>query len=394
MTAVARALPERIAHGLRWRWEGLRNRVRDAIPHFTPVLLELHTATGRGVVELAGDLLTAWSRHGCDPVTLAEILLWDSPKERWHDFFVGPELDRMMERTTDAADRALARDKAALAAADRAAGLPWLPTLAVVNRREGAVIDGVRVIDREHDLWPALDELRLQGDLALKPSAGRRGIGFFRVSKAGKIQDGDGRSVTPAACARAVFDYGYKRTRFGYVVQPALQVAPEVAELTGVDVLTTVRIVTALSGGEPHVVESFLKIPSPDRLTDNFRDGTTGTLVAGFDPTTGVLTDLVGLLRPGNRYVLERTASHPVTGRRIAGAQLPFTREILEVAFRAALAHPRTATFGWDIALSASGLFLLDANLDWGPGWQPCSTVGVRPILARLFPGDFRPSLA
>jgi hypothetical protein len=150
-----------------------------------------------------------------------------------------------------------------------------------------------------------------------------------------------------------------------------------------------VRVVTALKDGVPHVIESFLKIPGPGRLTDNFRDGETGTLIAGFDPLSGRLSDLVGLLRPGNRYVLERTSVHPVSGEHMTGAELPRWREAVDLAYRAALAHSRTTTMGWDIALAADGWFILDGNPNWGPGWQPGSVDGVRPLLAELFPEDF-----
>jgi hypothetical protein len=125
-------------------------------------------------------------------------------------------------------------------------------------------------------------------------------------------------------------------------------------------------------------------------LTDNFRDGETGTLIAGFDPTTGRLSESIGLLRRGNRYVLERTDVAPVTGKRTHGVELPCWREAVDIAFRAATAHPRTATMGWDIALAEQGLFILDGNPNWGPGWQPGSKTGMRPVLAAIYPGDFR----
>jgi hypothetical protein len=126
-------------------------------------------------------------------------------------------------------------------------------------------------------------------------------------------------------------------------------------------------------------------------LVDNFRYGSLGTMLAGVDPTSGRLTPLVGLLRPGNRYVLERCDVHPATGRRIAGSAIPRWDEAVEISRRAALAHPRTATLGWDLALTPAGWIVLDFNPIWGPtGGEACTREGIRPILARMYPDAWR----
>ncbi len=385
-----RPLTARISHGLGWRLEAMRQRIGEKTPFFLPVLRELRATTGRSKVELARELVVAWREFGVAPRDFAALMLQEVPRERWHDFIVGDDLTRFMNKTLDREDRLLSRDKAAFGEFDRKRGLPWLPTLAVVGRREGPAIEGAAVVEREAQLWPLLRELGKDRDLALKPSCGQRGSGFFRVSADGEIQSGDGHAITPEALAKATLSYTHRLGDFGYLVQPALAPHPDIVELTGSNALTTVRVVTGLKDGMPHVIESFLKIPGPGRLTDNFRDGETGTLIAGFDPTTGCLTESVGLLRPGHRHVLELTAVAPATGRRTAGAELPRWKEAVDIAFRAALAHPRTATMGWDVALAASGWFILDGNPNWGPGWQPCSETGSRPILAALYPDDFR----
>lgn len=382
---------ERARRGIGWRFAALRTKFDDRNPRFFAVLREVCAASRRGTLAVAGDLLSAWSDLDCDPVTFASLMMWELPRAKRRDFYVGPELARFMDRANDPRDLELARDKAELAAVDRHRGLPWPETFAVVNRRDGDRIAGAIEITRPDDLWPRLTALaREHGNLALKPACGRRGVGFFRVATNGQIHDGEGRALTPVALAKAVFDYRFKNSERGYVVQPALTPASELARLTGVEVLTTARVVTAVHGGDAHVVESFLKIPDPRRLTDNFRDGSTGTFIAGFDPETGLLGDLIGMVNPQARYALERTAAHPLTGKRVKGALLARAGEIVAVAKRAALAHPLTPTLGWDVAIAENGLFLIDANPDWGPGWQPESPTHVRALLHRLYPDDFR----
>ena len=130
------------------------------MPYFLPVLRELRATTGRGVIDLSIDLLTAWRSFEVDPRNFGALMLQDVPKERWHDFIVGPDLKRLLDATLDPEDRLLSRDKAAFADRDRKQGLPWLPTLAVINRREGAAIDGAVAVDREEQLAPVLGETR------------------------------------------------------------------------------------------------------------------------------------------------------------------------------------------------------------------------------------------
>jgi hypothetical protein len=369
----------------------MRDRARKKHPNFLPILHEIHAATGRSRIGVGIDLARAWREHGIDPGNFAAMLLWDVPRERWRDFVVGKELNRFIEATLDPDDRRLSRDKVAIAARDATFGLPWLPTLAVVNRREGARIEGAVSIDRREQLWPTLREIARGRDLALKPACGRQGAGFFLVSADARARDGDGREISKENLTEAVFSYTHRLGAYGYVVQEALAPAREMVELTGVDALASVRVVTALHPGGVDFIEAFLKIPAPGRLVDNFRYGAHGTMLASVDPVSGRLTALVGLLRPGHRYVLERTPKHPVTHRQIEGSTVPRWSEAVELSKRAALAHPHTATLGWDLALTPTGWVVLDFNPIWGPtGGEACTRQGIRPLLARLYPNAWQ----
>ena len=384
-------LAGRVSHALQWRIEAARERAEKKRPKFFPVLREVRAATRRSTIRTALDLATAWRKYGIDPSNFAAMLLWDVPRERWPDFVVGAELNPFLNATLDPEDRHLSRDKVAIAARDAALGLPWLPTLAVANRREGVAVEGAVRIDQRERLWPTLRELASGRDLALKPACGRQGAGFFLVSAGGSARDGSGLEISPDQLTDAVFSYTHRFGGYGYLVQEALAPAREMVALTGVDALASVRVVTALHGGGVDYVEAFLKIPAPGRLVDNFRYGSLGTMLASVDPASGRLTALVGLLRPGNRYVLERTAKHPATGREIEGRTVPRWSEAIDVSRRAALAHPRTATLGWDLALTPSGWILLDFNPIWGPtGGEACTREGIRPLLARLYPHAWR----
>ena len=361
------SLAGRLRHAASWRLRALSQRAEKKLAHFFPILRELRATTRRSTARAGLDLVHAWRKHGINPSNFAAMLLWDVPRERWGDFVVGDELNRFLDATLDPEDRRLSRDKAAIAARDAALGLPWLPTLAVVNRRDGITIDGAIVVDRRELLWPTLRELGSDRDLVLKPACGRQGAGFFHVSAQGRVRDGDGTDVSPDELASEVFSYTHRLGDYGYLVQEALSPNAEMVELTGVNTLATVRVVSALRDSVVDFVEIFLKIPAPGHLTDNFRYGSTGTMLTGVDPASGRLTALVGLLRPGNRYLLERCADHPATGRRVEGRVVPRWQEAVEIARRAALAHPNTATLGWDLALTPRGLAAARLQPDLGP---------------------------
>ena len=136
---------------------------------------------------------------------------------------------------------------------------------------------------------------------------------------------------------------------------------------------------------------AFIKVPAAGRLTNNFLGGRTGSFLSNLDLATGELGELVGIVRPSHRYVVERTAVHPATGRRLRGRTLPGWREAIELATRGARLHPRTATIGWDLSPGPAGWRVLEANTSWGPGGaQAASGRGLRPQLARLFPEHWR----
>lgn len=392
MTAAAKNLsfPERLVHALTWRAAALRSRALARRPHFVPVLRELHATTGRPTIELARSLLTARRRYGIDAPTFANWMLWEVPQERWSDFVLDRELKAFFASTLDPADRALSRDKVAFAEFDRKHGIAWPATCAVINRREGIPVEGAAVVSNADELWPVLTRLAVDQDLVLKPACGERGSGFFYLSRNGGLRDGRGREMKRRDVADAIFSYRHRLGDFGYLAQPAITPSRAVVELTGIAALVSARVVTTVKSGVPLVVEATVKMPGPGCLTDNFLHGVTGTVVTGLDHETGRLTDAVGLLRRGNRFVIQHAPEHPATGRRIYDMELPRWREAVDLAGRAALVHPDTATLGWDIALAETGCVILDGNPNWGSGGQLCWRKGLRPRLASMFPEHFR----
>lgn len=377
------AIPRRAASALRRRYE----RLQADAPYFLPVLLELTATTGRSRAALVRDLLSAWVQLRIPPREFARHLLFDVPRERWGDFVSYSELTPFFNATVDAKERRLSLDKIAFAELHRANGIPWPRTLAVINRPTGPTVLHARVINDRTDFWPKVRELAHGGAIVLKPCCGQSGIGFYRVSAAGVIQNESGEVVDPAELTSRVFSYTHRLADHGYLAQPALEPHPDLVELTGLRTLSALRVLTAYRHGRVHTLHAWLKIPAPSRLTDNFHGGVWGTLAAGVNLTDGRLTDLVGLFRPESSLVIERRTVHPTSARAIGGRDLPMWREAIGLAHRAHALHPKTATLAWDVVLSSEGCVVIDGNTRWGVGaGQACLGEGLRPTLARLFP--------
>ena len=88
---------------------------------------------------------------------------------------------------------------------------------------------------------PTLDGLANGHDLYLKPSYGKQGRGVYRYARGGRTRDADGDEVVLRELVELVFAYRHPDGDFGYVVQRALGPHPDMMELTGIDVLATVR---------------------------------------------------------------------------------------------------------------------------------------------------------
>ena len=122
--------------------------------------------------------------------------------------------------------------------------------------------------------------------------------------------------------------------------------------------LNTVRIVTQLNEQDDvQILTARLRI-TINSAVDNMA---AGNIAAPIDPATGILCG------PGvySDITKQDETHHPVTGIRIEGFQVPFWRETLELAKRAALVDTGNRSVGWDIAITRNGPELIEGNHDW-----------------------------
>ena len=176
------------------------------------------------------------------------------------------------------------------------------------------------------------------GDILVKPPGGTHGEGIRRLP-AGEITD-----------RRALYDECLKN---GRTLCEQLVVQHDELNRVYAGSVNTIRLVTMLVGMKAEIVIAMHRIGGAGNGVDNFNSG---GMVAPVDDTTGRVT-LPAVDKQGNVY-----ASHPATGGRIAGMQIPYWNECLEIVKNAALVVPEVRYIGWDVAVTPAGPLLIEGN--------------------------------
>jgi hypothetical protein len=226
-------------------------------------------------------------------------------------------------------------DKHLFAERCQAGGLPTVPLLAWA--KDGQLF-GVE------EQWPA-------GDLISKPTIGCQGRGVERwcATATGFTLDGQ-----PADRADVLSALRGRHHGEAWLLQPALQTHPELADLSAGG-LVTVRLMTArLPDGQCLAFAALLKLPVGRQVINNHGIG------SAIDLTTGILGPAFPYrpLHPG-------FTRHPTTGGAICGRRLPDWRTIEQLAVTAHALFTDFVTLGWDIALTPTGPVLLETNAGW-----------------------------
>jgi len=122
--------------------------------------------------------------------------------------------------------------------------------------------------------------------------------------------------------------------------------------------VNTVRIFTLITReGQYRNLGCRLRI-SVDSAVDNLA---AGNLAAPIDQKTGKVNG------PGVYSDITKAAeeSHPVTGTKIVGFQIPYWEETLDLVHRASLLQPQNRSIGWDVVITPEGPGLIEGNHDW-----------------------------
>lgn len=333
-----RALAKRPARIAREAWR--------AVAAHGPAVRELH-----GVSLWSQRLQILWLglRGGLDGESYYRFWLFrPERRRRAHEYVQQHEAGlvyRILALRGAMEDLAITEDKRLFERWCREQGLPTVPILAELAA--GTFV-------------PPGAPVELPGrDLFSKPVDSYGGAGARRWTYTGR---GTWRGADGATHDRmALLDVLVAQSRAcGVLLQECVENDPRVAHLSS-GALCTARLLTIRPpGGRPELLCAVYRMATGGQSTDNL---SIAGLAAPVDPATGRLGPAV---RSDARAVIAPVATHPDSGKTIAGSVLPHWREATALAVDAHARLPRIACVGWDVALTASGPVLIEAN--WAPG--------------------------
>jgi hypothetical protein len=240
--------------------------------------------------------------------------------------------------------------------------LPVPPLCALfLGERPGWVRGGPAPETRE--AWCRFLESDCPAELVIKPGFGGYGNGVRVLTR------------TPEKRFVGHADQAYRTAELGdqlyagagargWVVQERIHNHPDLTRLSGSPYLQTARLVTLCDRrNRCHILHAHLKVIVGGNRIDNFHHGATGKVTARADLERGTLSAAIAGHPNGAGYIT--VPAHPITRLAIEGFQLPFWEEACQLARTAAQEFLPLRFVGWDIALTATGPVLVEAN--WNP---------------------------
>lgn len=237
--------------------------------------------------------------------------------------------------------RSIVSDKVIFAEHCRRCSVPTIPVIAAA--RNGRVD------------W-AGDEDDLRRDWFVKPIDGKGGRGIERWDYDGddRFRGAGGETVQRAELVKRIAARSVDRPLF---VQPRIASHPELQDLSN-GALSTVRALTCLNEhGEPELHGAVLRMAvGGNHVVDNFH---AGGIAAAIDLETGLLGPASNL---GVDARLGWLDAHPDSGAVIRGRRFPRWEEFAPFVQRAHRAFADRFVIGWDVAMTAEGLLVVEAN--------------------------------
>ena len=102
----------------------------------------------------------------------------------------------------------------------------------------------------------------------------------------------------------------------------------------------------------PHIVSTYLRIGN-GKYVDNFNSG---GMVTPVNEESGIV-EQVAVDKQKNVY-----ETHPLTGTKIKGFQVPYWNEVLELCKKASKEIPEMGYTGWDVAITPNGPLFIEGN--------------------------------
>lgn len=219
-----------------------------------------------------------------------------------------------------------------------------------------------------HSILSSLDEkedfikLQLPDRFVVKPIRGDhgKGIDIFERKEGGFIDSKN--------CHRSATDiirYIKSQSTEGFIIQQKINNHHKIAQLTGIQALQTVRIITFVNKNKDVSIihSNFKSITRPDIVIDTNLEGLMGNVEVPVNIQTGVLG--LGNQIAGTGEGIVKILKHPITGKSFAGFQLPDWQCACKLVKEASSHFLPIRTVGWDVALSPDGPCIIEGNIWW-----------------------------
>lgn len=330
-----------------------KDAARIALP---AAMARVARENGKSVFAQAREMLLL--RRGIGGITPEEYIanrLFDDDAFTMADkrAFLGVVGERTIDRicNPDPRWRAPVKDKIVFAAMMRGLGFP-VPELVAFHHARRRCFMG-RDLRTRQDL---LDFLRgLDRPVFGKPLGGRWSLGAASLDG---YDPGTDSLRTLGGALVAVADLADQVGAFadeGYLFQERLVPHPLLARACG-PAVGTVRLLTAMTPRGPELMASAWKVIGGGNVADNF--WRRGNMLAAVDGESGTVTRIASGL--GHEAVTHER--HPDSGEPLVGLALPEWQDARAMCLLAATALAGLRLIGWDIALTARGPVIVEAN--------------------------------
>lgn len=242
--------------------------------------------------------------------------------------------------------------------------------------------ESFRTID---DIQRVINGDNLQ-EFVIKPAGGAKGTGITVITsrRGDRFVSGDDREYDFAGLHRLLlegFNTGLPHHRECMLLQERVRQHPAFDAINP-NCTNTIRVMTFVNdGGEVEIIGRIIKFGRGKTMVDNVDKG---AMMAAIDDK--------GTVGPLVRYSsskLEYVDRHPDTNAQIAGLQLPYFSEAIDLARAAQLRLPQLRSLGFDIAITANGPVIIEGNAWWGILPQTITrqgfiSPGMREVLNRI----------
>lgn len=269
--------------------------------------------------------------------------------------YVGGWARDRLYRIQDTAQRNLANDKIATARLLIEANLPVPDLLAHTDPKQE--IEGAAQLLSSEQLAHWLREDAIYPHFA-KPSISYLGYGAFLIERYDSGSDSlvfrSGTSMSVVAFAKK---YGSPVTGGGMMFQRLMRPHSSLRTVIG-DRLGTARTVVLNGQAGPEVFACGFRIPVGNSMTDNFRYGEAGNMLARINISDGSVRDVIAATGLDFRLAV----SHPDVGAPFDNMQLPDWNEAVRIVQAGARVFSGLPIQGWDVAFTEEGPRLVEVN--------------------------------